>query len=329
VLSIFRTNQLFTSILLAFYIALLYSSKFLIPVSIEVKSAGILSDWAYQWCAPDSQTSYIVAMVLLLLQAFYINLLVSEHRLANEVSLFPGLFYILISNLLPEFTYLSPVLMGNTFFIIAFGEILSTHKRLGAADRIFNVGFWIAVGSLFYMSYIVLIIFAFAGLDTLRTFKFRERLMLLTGLVTPYILLGTYFFWHKELDVFANSLSSNFQLLSFVPTPMGIVYRSISIFTLLLLIVNFSYRTYLYKRKMEVQRKINTLFWGLLATAISLSFQAQIEIYHLAITALPLGILLSLNFIKMPPRMAEVIHLLILAGILALQFQPWLFQGIQ
>ena len=325
-LSIFRTNQLFTSILLVFYIALLYSSKFLIPASVNVQSAGILSEWIYQWCAPDSQLSYIIAMVLLLLQAIYINLLVSEHRLASEVNLFPGLFYILICNLLPEFTYLSPVLMGNTFFIIAFGEILSTHKRPSVADRIFNVGFWIATGSLFYTSYIVLIVFAFAGLDSLRAFKFREQLMMLTGFITPYILLGTYFFWHKELDVFFNSVLDNFQFLSFAPaSSMSVVYRSIGIFTVLILIVNFSYRTYLYKRKMEVQRKINILFWGLLATSVSLLFQAQIDIGHLAITAFPLGVLLSFNFVKMPPRMAEVIHLLILTGVLALKFQAWLF----
>ncbi|MCG8329852.1 MAG: hypothetical protein MI974_19305 [Chitinophagales bacterium] len=324
-LSIFRTNQLFASILLAFYIIIVRVSAFFVVDFPEPYGYGVLSDWVYQWIGSDTTIALITAMVLLLIQAFYINFLISEHRLADEISLFPGLFYILISSALPEFNYLSPTLMANTFFIIAFGEVLATYKKVQAADRIYNTGFWIGVASLFYPSYIVLLIFVFAGLSLLRAFKFKERLMVTSGILTPYIILGAYYFWIKQWDVFVLSLTEGFGFLSFVKTPPIPLYRGLGIFLILILVVNFSYRNYQFKQKMDVQRKINILFWGLFATVFSLFIQVDITISHLAITAFPIGVMLSLNFIKMPARMAEVIHLLMLVGLLAMHFSAWLF----
>jgi hypothetical protein len=324
VLSIFRTNQLFASILLVFYVVLLRSSAFVLGEFPIPEGKGILTQWIYEWVGHNSTTAIIVAMVLLVLQSFYINVLASEHRLASEVSLFPGLFYVLIGSFLPEFNYLSPTLIGNTFFIIAYGELLATYKRLAVADRIFNVGFWIGVGTLCYPSYLVLMIFGFAGLNILRGLKIKERLMIILGFITPFILLGTYYFWMNTFPDFIAYLTDGFQVLSFSSTPLPLAYRSLGIFAIFLLVVNFSYRSYLFKRTMEVQRKINILFWGLLACSATLLFQSEIDISHLAILAFPLGMMLSINFINMPSRMAEVIHLLLLAIALGLQFQAWL-----
>ena len=64
-----------------------------------------------------------------------------------------------------------------------------------------------------------------------------------------------------------------------------------------------------------------------IASAFSLLIQADIQLDLLLITTIPIGVMLSINFIKMPTRMAEVIHLLILAGVLALQFWDWFMPG--
>lgn len=324
-LTIFRTNQLFASILLAFYILVVRASSFFVVDFPEPHGYGILSGWIYEWIGSDSTLALIVAMLLLLGQAFYINVLVAEHRLATEVSLFPGLFYILVSSFLPEFNYLSPSLMANTFFIIAYGEVLATYKKVHAADRIYNTGFWIGVGTLFYPSSIMLLIFVFAGLSLLRAFKFRERLMVFSGLITPFALVGSYYFWIRQWDTFVESLMEGYGFLSFVSSAPIPLYRGLIIFLAFILIVNFSYRAYQFKQKMDVQRKINILFWALFATAFTLVLQTNISISHLAITAFPVGVMLSFNFIRMPARTAEVIHLLLLVSLLSIHFSPWLF----
>ena len=329
VLAIFRTNQLLASILLVFYIALVRVSVWLVPATWEPSGYGPLSEWVYSRIGYAGPTADIVAMAILLAHAFFLNYLISEHRLASAVSLFPGLFYILVSSMLPEFLHLSPLLMANTFFIIVLAEIFATYKNVECSARIFNIGFWAGVGSLFYPSYLFLFILGFVGLNILRAFKIRERLMVLTGLVTPYLLLSAYYFWTGQFFTFwQERLPSSIAFLDFVPTPNWLFLRSLAIFIILILVVLFSYRSYIVKQTMQVQRKLNILFWGLLTTSFSLLIQADIEIGHLLVTAVPLGIMLSFNFIRMPNRMAEVIHLLIVVIVLFLQFSDWLMPAL-
>lgn len=308
-----------------FYIALLRGSAFVIPVEVEPRGAGLFSEWVYYWIGADGQWASIAAMVLLLIHGFYLNILIAEHRLATKVSLFPGLFYVFVCSLLPAFHYLSPVLMGNTFFIVVLGEIYGTHKRMKVAGSIFNIGFWTGVGSLFYPSFALLLLFGFAGLNIFRPFRFRERLMVIIGSLVPYILLGTYYFWEGQLPVFLEEVRSGFQFLDFVPTAAPLVYRSLGIMVVLLLVILFSHRSYLMKQGMAVQRKVSVLYWGLLVAAATILVQAGIQLDHLLVLAVPAGVLLSFNFIRMPARMAEVIHLLMLALALGLQFMPMIF----
>ncbi|MCB0546340.1 MAG: hypothetical protein KDD19_02075 [Phaeodactylibacter sp.] len=315
--------------LLVFYIALVRVSVWLVPSQWEPSGYGPFAEWVYNQVGYAGQTADIVAMALLLGQAFFLNYFISEHRLASEVSLFPGVFYVLASSLLPEFLHLSPLLMANTFFLIVLAEIFATYKKVDCADRIFNIGFWAGVGSLFYPSYLFLFIVGFVGLNILRAFKFRERLMVLTGMLAPYILVSTYYFWTGDFfTAWMERLLSSFAFLDFIPTPNWLVYRSLAIFAVLILVVLFSYRSFLLKQTMQVQRKINILYWSLLATALTLLIQPEIEIGHLMVTVVPIGTMLSFNFIRMPGRMAEVIHLLILVIVLFLQFRDWLLPAI-
>ncbi|MEQ8707012.1 MAG: hypothetical protein RIC19_23975 [Phaeodactylibacter sp.] len=313
------------SILLALYILLVRGSVFFVPVDMIPQGAGPFSIWIYDWIGYSGQLPAIVAMLLLLIQGFYLNYLVMEHRLATEVSLFPGVFYVLVSSLLPSFHYLSPVLMGNTFFLIVAGEVFATYKKNNTADRIFNIGFWSGVGFLFYPSFLLLLLFGFTGLNILRAFKISERLMALTGLFVPVFLVGAWGFWNDWYPAYTQLLVSSFEWLSYVASAPARVYRDLGMMSVLVLVVLFSHRSYMLKQNIEVQRKINILYWGLLIFTLSLLFQSHIQLDHLMVLAAPVGLLLSLNFVRMPGRMAEVLHLLLLVIALALQFQPMIF----
>lgn len=327
-LTIFRTNQLMASILLAIYILLVRGSVFFVPVDMAPKGAGLFTVWLHDWIGHSGQTPALVAGLLLLLQAFYLNYLAMEHRLATETSLLPGLFYILVSSLLPSFQYLSPVLLGNTFVLIVIGELFATYKKAKAADRIFNIGFWSGIGLLFYPSLILLLLIGFTGLNVFRAFKIRERLMALTGAFVPVFLTGVWAFWKDWYPEYRSLLTNGFEWLSYVPTAPERVYRDLGMMSALVLVVLFSHRSYMLKQSIEVQRKINIIYWSLLIFTLSLLFQSQIQLDHLLVLAVPVGLLLSLNFVRMPNRMAEVLHLLLLVIALALQFRPMIFPSL-
>ena len=182
------------------YAALLHLSVFVLREAWTPVAPGVLSAWVYQLLGGASGiNAEITAILLLTAQASGINAIVLEHRLGEEQNLFPGLFYILISSMLPGMMHLSPALMGNTFLIIAMSELFRTYKNPHASGSIFNVGFWTAAASLFVPAYLVFLILGFVGLNSLRGLDLKERLMLLSGAVVPYGLAGAVMFWNGQL----------------------------------------------------------------------------------------------------------------------------------
>ncbi|MBK7410278.1 MAG: hypothetical protein IPJ40_20805 [Saprospirales bacterium] len=103
---------------------------------------------------------HVSSMLLVFFQAILIVVMVNGNRINNESNLLPGVFYCLFASMVPEFMYPSPVLMGNTFLLLALLELMGVYKIPIASGRLYNVGFWISVASLFYFSNIGLLAFA-------------------------------------------------------------------------------------------------------------------------------------------------------------------------
>ena len=118
----------------------------------EPSSAGVLSHVAYNYLGTHGWLPDLISLILVLLQALLLNILSARFRVSREVTMFPGLFYILLMSTLPSFLHLSPVLMGNTFLILAISSLFNAYNKSSVADSIFNIGFWIGVASLFYFS---------------------------------------------------------------------------------------------------------------------------------------------------------------------------------
>lgn len=326
-LNIFRTNQIITGVLLLPYVALLYASVFILdstPPTIE--SSGILSDWIYDLIAGNVLLSNITAIILIWLQSFLINAIALKHRLQNNFTLFPGLFYILLCSLLPDFLYLSPVLMGNTFFIIALGQMMASYKKNSVADKIYLVGFWLGIAGLFYFSFNLLILWSIIGLSSLRTFRVNEVLQVLFGLLTVFILAGTYYFWFGEFDFFwKKQFVNNVTFWGFENTNNYLTWIKGGIVALLVIASTLGSSSFMYKKVMQVQKKITVLVYSLIVIALTLFFQAGVSIEHLLIFMVPLCFFASFYFANIKRNFAESLHLAILFGVLLFQYRTLLF----
>ena len=199
-LSLFRTNQFVFNLFLLFYALVVRYIIFIAPPAWEKTTGGVLSHWLIEWVGHEGFLPGLVATLLLFFQGILINVIVTRQRMADEVTLFPGLFFILLSSVFPEFLSLNPILIANTFYLLAINELFQAYQKYAASNHIYNTGFWIAFASLFYFSYVYLLVLAFIGLSILRAFKFRERLVLLVGIFTPFFLLGTYSFITDQFE---------------------------------------------------------------------------------------------------------------------------------
>lgn len=323
-LSIFRTNQLLFSVFFIFYILLLWAYSLFVPQTWSPDAMGIFSHWVYNKIGTSGLLAQSLAIFLLFLQAFWISKMSVDHRLGDKVNLFPGVFYILLASSLPDFLHLSPVLMGNTFFIIALSDLVGTYKNTYNSGRIFNTGLWISVASLFYLSFLSFLLLAIIGLSIMRAVRLREWLMILIGGMVPYILTATYCFWHDMLGFFFEfqfakgsgffDINIDFSWYS---------YAELCFFILLTIIVILNFNTYMFKKNIQVQKKLSILYWVLLLLPITLLFQANVELEHLLILAIPLGMFLSFSFTKMSAQWAESWHLLLIVIVLLWQYKAF------
>ncbi len=325
-LSLFRTNQFFANAFLVLYVLVIWSPAFFLTQDVVVSDGTFLFDSLSQYLpVPGSLFNYLIAALLTLLQAVLINVMVSRYRLTEEITLFPGVFYILFMGFSSQFWTVTPLLIANFFLLFAILELISTYKEYSSADRIFNISLFIGVASLFYFSYIVFLIFAWVGIGILRAIRWKERIILIFGFICPYFFVFTYHFWHDmHHTFFTQEIISNFKLLSFSGFREYKDIVSAALVGAMMLISLFSYKLYTYKKKIKIQKIIDILYWVLAATAVSLLFQNQINVQHFQMLLPILAIFVSINFVHMTRQWSEVWHMLLVSGILILHFISFL-----
>ncbi len=269
--------------------------------------------------------SKLLAAFLVFLQAVFVNVICSSQRMTEEVTLIPGLTYLLISSSSPQFLCISPNLIANFFLILALYEMFETYNIYSCADKIYNIGVWIALAALFSPPYLFIIVLAWLGLGILRANKFKERVILLIGFISPFLLLFTYKYWTDSLAQFYEiQFFQNFSFFDFKNVERFDLLFTLSFFALLILISLFSIKTYNYRMKIRVQKNISILYFSLAISILTVLFQSGVNLQNLMVMIPALSILISINFVRMPRHWAEIVHLFLLAAVLVWQFIPLL-----
>jgi hypothetical protein len=325
VLSIFRTNQISVSLLLIFYALLLRSPVLLLDFEWQPTTVGWLVAGLYQLTAPTALSGIAVAFVLLFVGAVLINISVNDFKLNSTINMFPGLFYIFISSTIHPSLYLSPVLVGNFFLLLALMALWGVYKKHDAAASIFNVGFWMAVASLCYPPFLFFLIVAFAGLGSLRAFRIQERLMVLAGAFVPFFLFFVYAFWIGEWQPFLmDHFVHPFDLLAFprsIAINDGLILLGAGLMTLILIL---GQNNLLLRKTIDARKRIDLLYWMLFSAGLAVLFVATWSLDHLLTLCIPAGILLSFAMTRLSNKWAEAIHFILLLGLLLLHYQKLL-----
>jgi hypothetical protein len=327
VLAIFRTNQLITNILLLFYAAVLLLAPILQGRVWQPTPSGIGYVWLTHFFQGNNTIAWIAGIVAIGFGAFLVNYLDLAFRLSREISMIPGLVYVLLCCSIPQAGFISPIHLANVFLILALYEVMDTFKRNTVADRLFNAGFFLALASFFYPVYLVFILLLFRGLNMLRGFVFRERLMIVIGVLTTYFLLGVLTFMFDQYELFWR-LQFNEAFAWFHWSNETVYLGSLLMWLiwLIVLLVGLSKQNaFMLKRVIQSQRRINLLYWGPLIAILTLPFQVQLNTAHLMIMAAPLALLSGMNLQEMNRRWADLFHLMWLALILVFQFRDFIF----
>ncbi|WP_099152040.1 DUF6427 family protein [Flavilitoribacter nigricans] len=321
-LNLFRSNQLILGVFLLGYALilrfwLLFAAE---PTKID-PDFHLLSNWLWNELKEPIWLPALATSLIIWIQALLINSVVARNRMATEINLFPGLFYILVCSALPVFQEFSPIHLANTFLIIALGQIYRIYKQNRCMDNLFNAGLVIGLASLFYSPYILFLLPILFGLNSLRAFSLREWMAVIIGGAIPLLWLLIFGFLNDNLALRWDAWTSQ---LSF----MDIQWRALRqyeiigllIMAALIVAVVLNYNANIQKTIIEVRKKIDMLYWILFFGLVVTIFSASVGMVNLLTVALPCGILLSFMFTRMSRANAELVHLFLLIGVLVYHY---------
>lgn len=279
-------------------------------------------------CFSNELGRSIFSVLLIFLQAWVISHFVNRNKLTRDANLIAGIFYILFVSFLPEYNGLSPILLANTFLILAYGSLSNIYRKPKSEIYLFNSGAYIAIASLFYFPYVVFIALGFMGIYILNTFKVINILQFVSGFIVPFFLSATYLIYQGNTELVGTlSMNLNFQMADWFSQGRYGSYI-LAVTAIFITIVIFSYNGFMVKKSIQVQKKVDMIYWILFLALASTILFGKFEFYQIQITALPLAILLSLGFMRIRNwGLTELLHLVLLTMLFTLHFSLHLLLG--
>ncbi len=266
-IGLFKQKSPGNVVILLIFGLLLKLPLFLFPkASVVADSDGPLyRALVSSFSADDAFVSTLFAFGLLYLQALLVTYLANEYRLLTRQNYLPGMAYLMITSLLPEWNHFSAPLLATTLVIWIFIKLFRLYNTAQAQAQIFNIGLLAGIGSYIYLPSACFIVCIVIGLMILKPFKFNEVILFLLGCLTPYYFYAVYLFLSDKLH-FENFVP---QVTVAVPLMKSSLWLALSTLLLALPFLMGGYYVQVHLRKMLIQVRKN---WSILLLYLLLAF---------------------------------------------------------
>lgn len=136
----------------------------------------------------------LLAFLLLFLQAIILTRFVNNQRMVARPNFLPGMAYLLITSLLPEWNYFSAPLLINSILLFVLSALFRIYNQQNAKATIFNIGVALGIAGFLFVSSLTFIVWVLLALAVMRPFRLNEWLLCILGITTPFYFYGLYIF---------------------------------------------------------------------------------------------------------------------------------------
>lgn len=144
----------------------------------------------------------IISILLVTFQSYIFNAFLINNKAYKDSTYVPALVYALLMNGFFDFYTLSPVLMGITFLLPAFGHIFHQVESKEQNLSMLPTGLYIGLASMFYLPCFIFIVPALLSFLLFTGTTPRNYLLFIYGFFAPILIIAFYFFWFDGLQVF-------------------------------------------------------------------------------------------------------------------------------
>ena len=266
-------------------------------------------------------TNVLVTLVLTLAQAFLLNSVINHFNFMGKPNFLTALLYMTLVSLFLPFLVLSPTLICNFITIWMVSKLFNIYKQPDVKGLMFDLGMIIALGSLIYFPFIIMLLLLWIALIIFRPFIWREWVTPVLGFTIIYFLIGVIYFWIDRFDEFiaifspfTNSFPTTLQVDIhdyFVGIPIGIA----------MIMFLFVLQDQYYRSVVQIRKSFQLLFFMLLLIVVSFYLNEKITINHFLLCAPPLSIYLAFYFSHAKTKwLYETLYFIIILTILYFQF---------
>jgi hypothetical protein len=249
------------------------------------------------WMNVKSIGAIAFALLLLILQAFWLVRLNTKFILVNNRTYMPALFFIIFASFIPEVQYLSATIPAGILVLFATEKIIHSHSESRIAVDIFQASFLIGLGSLIYPNLVFFIPAMFIGLSIMRNFRWREWLFVILGFLTPLLLTSCYYYLVYDKPFELLSASKLIFISTHKPIDISVFTQSSMAVLLGLTVFASQYLLKSLQTQKVLPRKTFTLFFWLFATTLLMFFFVPKTSYELMyFIAFPLSFLFTYYF---------------------------------
>lgn len=277
--------------------------------------------YIFQFTEHFNRLSVILAFLIVLGQAYYINYVCVKYDLSRKNSYITALIYLTLMSSTSELLCMHQILICNCFLLPILHLCLSLYEKRDAFRESFQIGFLIAIASLIYYPLTFFLLLIWIAFIIFRLFTWREWFITLLGLIILYLFVFTYFFWFNRLGFLFNDLRSVFNSwnpLTKFNTYELIVYLSIAFVLLLSLgytIIHIGERI-IFVRKMQF-----VIIWMLLFSGVLSMFAVKGSPVYFSLMSIPATILISNYFSNRKKRwFVELLYIVLISEVIILKF---------
>lgn len=237
-----------------------------------------------------------VAGLMIYIQAIWFNRVVNNHALLAKPSFLPALLYVTSASLFMPFLILSPTLVCNFLLIWIMDKFLKIGKSANAIMIMFDIGMIIAIGTLIYFPFIVMLVMLWLTLLLYRSFEWREWVSGLVGFFTIFFFIGVYYYWNDSLFMFykiwlplGNKFPSVFKInyndyLVLVPVLVMMVLAALQL------------RENFFRSFISTRKAFQMLFFMFIIALVSFYTKPDFRLYHFLLCVPPGSVLLAYYF---------------------------------
>jgi hypothetical protein len=203
VIAVFKQKTPANLLLLLLFGILIKLPMFLDPhVPVERPADGILFRKLLEVIGPTGKSSPFVypffAFTLLLLQAIVLTRFINTQRMMSKPNYLPGMAYLLITSLMPEWNFFSAPLLINTILLFVLSSLFKIYNQQNAKGTIFNIGVALGIAGFLFVSSLTFIIWVLLALAVMRPFRLNEWVLCILGITTPFYFYSIYIFVNGE-----------------------------------------------------------------------------------------------------------------------------------